>query len=314
MTHSHHSDVEPTSALQRFAARQHGLFTVAQAIEVGMTRWAIRSRLDRGEWEYVAPRVLRPTATTPLDWIGELFAQQLASPVIATGWSALALADLATPPRGPELLVHRSQRNLDRRLVHSTTILPPSDLTTVQGVRTTKVPRSLTFAASNMTDDAARELVIKTVARRKATLGEILKRADALSHLPLAGPKRLVRVTSTLDSGIALARNEWEALVVAACREFGIPDPVVDYKLMLAGRTRYFDVAWPAQLVCVEYDGYVEHLTSRERFIDDRTRQNDAVAAGWTVFRLTAQQLRPPRRATDFQAIARAVHRGPSAA
>lgn len=300
---------DPWKALSRIAHRQRGMFTAEEARSCGFTDWAIRTRIERNEWEVVAPRVLRVSVSARLDWLDRLVAEQLSSDVVATGWSGLALFDLAEPPTAPELLVERTRRNLERRGVHSTLILPQSDLTRVNGVRCTTVERSLIYAAGPMTDRAVELLVIKAVARRRATLHRVAARAEALRHLPLPGPYRLLRAIDRIDPAIDRARNEWEALIVDACSEFGLPAPILNYKVRIGGRVRFFDAAWPPAKVASEYDGFVEHLTSRDRFVDDRTRHNDALDAGWALFRLTSQQLRAPRRATEFEMIARAIRR-----
>jgi very-short-patch-repair endonuclease len=50
------------------------------------------------------------------------------------------------------------------------------------------------------------------------------------------------------------------------------------------------DVAWPDELVLVEFDGYRPH-SGRTAFDDDRVRQNELVRAGWVPFRLTSTAL-----------------------
>ena len=63
--------------------------------------------------------------------------------------------------------------------------------------------------------------------------------------------------------------------------------------------------AWPEPLVDLEFDGFVVH-TNRDVFDDDRVRQNALVAAGWTVFRITARMLREDPVAC-FEPVAAAV-------
>jgi very-short-patch-repair endonuclease len=60
--------------------------------------------------------------------------------------------------------------------------------------------------------------------------------------------------------------------------------------VQVGGRRRYLDLAWPDVKVAVEFDGFVPHSTRRV-FDDDRARQNDLVAARWTVFRITKTML-----------------------
>jgi very-short-patch-repair endonuclease len=70
------------------------------------------------------------------------------------------------------------------------------------------------------------------------------------------------------------------------------------------GELRYIDLAWPAQKVAVEFDGFVPHSTRRV-FDDDRVRQNSLVADDWLVFRLTKTALTRNARAAFAPIAAR---------
>ena len=102
----------------------------------------------------------------------------------------------------------------------------------------------------------------------------------------------------------ARAANVWEAKVLRAIRTFGLPEPQLNHRVRVGGRVRYLDLAWPEAKVAIEFDGFVPHSTRRV-FDDDRSRQNDLVADGWTVFRVTATMLRDP--VATFEPIAAAV-------
>ena len=78
--------------------------------------------------------------------------------------------------------------------------------------------------------------------------------------------------------------------MLRAVRRCGLPEPVPDHRLRVGGRCRYLDVAWPEVKIAIEFDGFVPH-SNRRSFDEDRVRQNDLVAAGWAVFRLTATAL-----------------------
>ena len=51
--------MDSEQVLARLASKQHGLFTREQALEAGLTKWAIYRRLGAGEWISVQPRVFR---------------------------------------------------------------------------------------------------------------------------------------------------------------------------------------------------------------------------------------------------------------
>lgn len=55
-------------------------------------------------------------------------------------------------------------------------------------------------------------------------------------------------------------------------------------------RNYLIDLAFPAERVAVEVDGWAWHVDA-ERFLSDRRRQNALVNAGWTVLRFTWHDL-----------------------
>ena len=93
--------------------------------------------------------------------------------------------------------------------------------------------------------------------------------------------------------------------MLRAIRKHGLPEPIVNHRVRIGGKVRYLDLAWPESKVAVEFDGFVPHSTRRV-FDDDRARQNDLVADGWTVFRVTAVMLRDP--AATFGPIEAAIN------
>src|SRR5688500_11952488 len=66
-----HSPAAPQLSmdLSTLARQQHGLVTRAQAIDQGLSREAVRWRLDRGWWRRVHPGVYL-THSGELDWLG----------------------------------------------------------------------------------------------------------------------------------------------------------------------------------------------------------------------------------------------------
>jgi len=66
-------------------------------------------------------------------------------------------------------------------------------------------------------------------------------------------------------------------------------------RFMANGRRYDIDVAFRKQKLAVEIDGYATH-GDRDAFEHDRQRQNDLVAAGWTVLRFTWAMLNNPEQ------------------
>jgi len=276
--------------LRRLAQRQRGLFTYQDALRAGWHPASVRRWVSHGIWQEIAPRVYRFAGSTPT-WQQELLAACLSSDAIAARRSACALFDLSPAPPVPELLVVRTRRNLDRRYIHSTTDLPPSDTTTVGGIPTTAPIRTLIDTAGTMSPAAVDDLVDRALLRHLVQPEELLLRAQELAAPARPGARRVLRSLATRHPDLHEARNLWEARVLRALDRAGLPAPVPNHPVVVGGRRRIIDFAWIAARVALEFDGYRPHMESRRVFDDDRTRQNDLIDAGWQVFRVTAPML-----------------------
>ena len=107
------------------------------------------------------------------------------------------------------------------------------------------------------------------------------------------------------DPELLNTRNIWEARVLKIARAGGLPRPSTNFRVHVGGHHRYIDLAWPAEKVAVEFDGFVPH-SMRRVFDDDRVRQNDLVDDDWLVYRLTKTALEANARRA-FDPIARAI-------
>ena len=107
------------------------------------------------------------------------------------------------------------------------------------------------------------------------------------------------------DPNLSSARNIWEARALRMTRAAGLPRPESNHRVHVGGRARYLDLAWPAEKVAAEFDGFVPHSTRRV-FDDDRVRQNDLVDDDWLLFRLTKTALSADATRA-FDPIARAL-------
>jgi uncharacterized protein DUF559 len=90
---------------------------------------------------------------------------------------------------------------------------------------------------------------------------------------------------------LPVAGEPAESPMESVCRwilhEAGLPAPVVQHVVTVGGRfLGRADLAWPEKKVIVEFDGDVHR--ERAVFVNDLRRQNDLVAAGWTVLRFSS--------------------------
>ena len=134
------------------------------------------------------------------------------------------------------------------------------------------------------------EAVVVADATRRAGLcdGEGLQRELAAA----AGLRNVVRARRALELSDPLAESPPESRLRVALRAAGLR-PVAQH-VVLDAQGRFVarvDLALPELRLALEHDGQAVH-DRPDAFVADRRRQNALVAAGWTVLRFTAADLR----------------------
>jgi very-short-patch-repair endonuclease len=287
------------------ARAQHGVFTLAQALASGYSRATIRRRTDARAWEEIAPRVYRVALAADADWRARTLAMALSARGVACRRSALALYGLGTAPPAPEVLVARVARTAARLPQRSTDSLPPCDVTQVDRIPATTPARTLIDMGGRLPLALFEDLLDTAIVQRLVRIERLEERARELWAPRRNGCAVVLTLLESRHPDLRRARNVWEARTVRLARAAGLPDPCVNHRVNVGGKRRYLDLAWPDAKVAVEFDGFVPHSTRRV-FDDDRARQNDLVADGWTVFRITKSMLDADPAAT-FRPVALAV-------
>ncbi len=72
-------------------------------------------------------------------------------------------------------------------------------------------------------------------------------------------------------------------------RATGMPLPVQQFEVVVEGRRRILDYAYPEDRVALEFDGFNPHGTIRSIFDDGAIRRNDLEVAGWLVLHITSK-------------------------
>jgi hypothetical protein len=102
------------------------------------------------------------------------------------------------------------------------------------------------------------------------------------------GVRRVRRAVDHVDGRSESPPESW---VRVACVLGGLPAPVPQYEIVHGGAwLARVDLAWPEQRVVVEYEG--EHHFDGLQIARDDARLARLTAAGWTVIRLSAADLR----------------------
>lgn len=294
-------------ALADIARTQRGLFTWPDAKECGFSHPTVRRLVTKGVWREEYPLVYCDASRPPLSWYDRLRALQLSAPkAIITGHSALGLYGVLDKPGPPEAIVRRSQRNLDRVVVHSSLELPDHDIVRVRSLLATKPSRSVIIAAEQHTVRETQALVAKAAARGVVRLDALARRARDLACAGRPGAGRVLLALADMHPGFERTRNDWEAEVLLQLSRHDVAPPEVNYRIRVGGAWRVLDFAWPLAKVFLEYDGYWEHLMSKARFDDDRDRDNDLEDVSWKGYKITSRML----KSTDTIAkVVRAVNR-----
>lgn len=278
---------EPAS----LAAAQHGVFHVTQ---VALSPRAVQKRAQAGLLHRQHAGVYSIVPRHLLKREGLWMAAVLACGpgAVLSHRSAAALLELrdwggtkidVTVPR-------RSRRKHAGIKVHCSTTLTDADVTVVNNIPCTTVHRTLFDLA---------EVVTQRQLERSFDQAEISERLDLnaindqLKRNPTRpGAKAVRNVLTTHYIGRTPTWSENEEALLAITRQLGIPDPDTNQFIVLddGGPAIRVDFVWRDQRVIVEADSKKWH-TSRQRFEQDRVRDQRLMAAGWRVIRTTWRQM-----------------------
>ena len=195
----------------------------------------------------------------------------------------------------PSLRLHRSRDLLER------------DVVTVDSIPVTTAVRTVLDLSATRSDDELRVLVDRARHRRldpprPADRTTPRDRAVGVVRAP-PGPVWCSR-RWTPDSPVA--ESDLETQLCLLIERAGLPAPVLQHRVVVAGRHVRIDVAYPDRRVAIEGDGFEFH-SDRDVFESDRTRQNALVLDGWRVLRFTWRQIccEPERVALEIGAALR---------
>lgn len=300
-------------AIARLAARQHGVFSRAQAVSVGATKAAIQTRIRTGRWERVHPGVLR-LAGTPATWRQSLIAAALTfAPRAAVSHRAAAalwgIADAPTSP--PEVSVEGEARRPPGIIVHRVGSLPAVDRTVVDAIPVTTVSRTLIDLASVEPLEVVEEALDEALRRDLVTIKRIMWRIEQLAKRGRPGIEAMRALVEARDPRTPGPDSRFERRFLRVLTSAGLPPPAMQHRVRLGRSFAAIDFAYPDLLVAIETDGYRAH-SGRARWEHDRARANALTAAGWVIVRVTWRDLTDrPRQTMEriAQVLARAARK-----
>lgn len=281
--------------LVALAATQLGLITRDQARMAGLSSGQISGRLSAGRWVRV-DRGVYAIAGVPATWQQRAWAAVRAGAqgAHASHLTAAALAGLsvAAPPQ-PHLTVGRERSTrLSGATVHSAR-LTPTDLTLLQGVPATTVPRTLIDCAGLLGPNRLQRLVDEAMHKRLVRPDQIPAFWDKARLRPgRAGEPRL-RAALEPWQGAILPDSPPEARLRRQLRQWGYPEPALQVPVLDDDGTTLgrVDLGWPAVRVGLEYDS--EEFHGPSTWASDEARQVAIERQGWRLLRVDKIDLRP---------------------
>lgn len=278
-------------AIARVAARQHGLITLGQALNRGLSARAVQHRVETGRWIALRRGVFLVHGVPPT-YEQTVLAVCLAAgaPAVASHMTAARLWDLGLPlPAQIEVTSLPNRRlRLDGVKQHRAREIPIVDLGTLNGLPVTRPARTL-IDCSGMVDRRVLAVAVNDALRRKLVTLEQLR---ACHERLVAQGGRQTRTMGELlaerQPGFDPGGSERELRVLAVFAAAGLPMPVQQHRVQVGSRVFYLDFAYPEALVGLEFDGYDRHGTFLA-FHADRERARLITSVGWRIIPITSR-------------------------
>ena len=279
--------MDPDANVLRRAASRHGVVTRADAIASGLTHRQIRHRVTSGRWDR-RPCGVYVVAGSPRTAHQRLMVATLVGGGAASHSSAAWLHGLCDRPPA----IHHVSRTGNRSgsddsfRLHRVQDLLPGDLVTVDSIATTSATRTLLDLAATTPDADLRAMIDRARRLGLTHADPLIARFLSFGSRGRPGTVRARRVLQGLDSDLAVLESDLEAHLLDRIIGAGLPAPVPQFPVRIGAADYRIDFAYPDGLLGIEGDGFEFH-TGRQRFEDDRARQNDLVLAGWRILRFT---------------------------
>ena len=295
------SDEPPLDVLiSRLAERQHGVVALPQLQSLGLSPRAVRDRVSAGRLVRIH-RAVYAVGHARLTLRGQWMAAVLAygPRAVLSHRSAAALIGIR-PDNRPKIDITLPSASGKARTgidVHRSTTLQPADVTGVDGIPCTALPRTLLDLAE-VTDRQGLERAISQA--EVLRIFDLRAVVDVLSRAAGRRGAGVLRDVIAQYEGPTLTEEELEERFFALCRSAALPKPAVNEWIALGGGIAYkADFLWRAERLIVETDGWGSHGT-RQAFENDRRRDRRLSVAGWTVVRFTWRDVeREPEEVTE---------------
>ncbi len=181
------------------------------------------------------------------------------------------------------VLVARSAHPVAGIRLHRVRSIPSCDVRSRHGIPLVSPALALLAVAGELDALELESTLFAAVDRRLVRPSAV---RDVLSRNPHAPSAAVLRDLIDDPGGLRDTRSTYERRLLRMLRESGLPAPVTNVEV--AGH--HVDMYWPDLNLVVEFDGWAFHR-HRGSFEKDRLRDQDLVASGRRVMRITARQI-----------------------
>ncbi len=260
---------------------------------------AVKHRLRSGAWKALPyPGVYR-VAGCPPSWEQGLHALVLATGPVAAASHRSAAALLGIPGFSRdgrvEVVTTRTLRERNAgALVHSSRLLPSEHLIVIEGIPCTGAARTLVDLAGVIPPQRTERALDNSLARKLVTLQAVREATLLLARRGRRGIGLMRTLLCERADGYIAPESGLEARTIELIRSAGLPEPV--RQLDVGGEDGWVgrvDLAYPERRLVIEIDSVLHHSTLVDRRADE-VRDRRLHAAGWTVERVTEDELRNP--------------------
>jgi hypothetical protein len=281
-------------AIEALAASQHGVFSRRQAFALGVTRDAMRHRVQSGRWHVASPGTYRLPGA-PASWRARLMALLL-SAGDGAAISHQSAAAIHVVPGFPEDALHVTVPDWKRlwntsARVHRSSSLPDHHQKIVDGLAVTTVARTLFDLAGSVHRKRVDRAIANCLTGRLVTLPALWRVHDDLAACGRTGTVLMRELLVARGEGYVAPASELEARLLQLLLEAGLPMPEREVDVGdsdgWVGRVEF--VYREARLL-IEADSRLHHSDVLD-FERDRARDNRLMAAGWRILRITWQMI-----------------------
>lgn len=276
-----------------FARRNGGVFSMQEAVALGLARTTLQRRVDEGIFVRVGKGMMALPGTATRSDLAMRAALSLLNGVVSHQSAARVHDFDAVPDSPPSITVsHRSSHCFPGVVVHQSTDLLEEHVQEIDGVRVTTATRTLVDLAKVFGPKRLERAIEQALVTGKVDVEEFVDLVTALSRRGKSGMKKLHTIIDQRLVGTAVSDTELERLLHKLIDRAGLPRPTRQFHAPwlkpLNGRV---DFAYLDEKIVIEADSRRWHLAF-DAFEVDKIRDNAAQIAGWIVLRITWRMIK----------------------